>query len=108
MKQDRQFHRPSVIVDEWQFETIDLLGKKCRFVFPPAAVKQSREMSELHFSLRVATILSTLLAYTDTDTVVKTANGEGEPSDKVCEIVAAPATERLALRQKNNTQTLLD
>lgn len=50
-------------------------------------------MSELHFSLWVSTILSTPLACTDIDTVVKTANGEGEPSDKVWEIAAAPATE---------------
>lgn len=63
-------------------------------VFPPAAVKQSREMSELDFSLWVPTILSTPLACTNIDTAAKTAKGEGEPSDKVCEIAAAPVSER--------------
>lgn len=51
-------------------------------------------MSELDFSLWVPTILSTPLACTNIDTAAKTAKGEGEPSDKVCEIAAAPVSER--------------
>lgn len=58
-------------------------------------------MLELHFSLWVPTILSTLLAYTNIDTVVKTANDEGEPSDKVLQRVSVSSE----MGEKSDRQT---